>query len=144
MHLSVLSPFLFRHCSWSDSMYFFSNDKNLSDAEFTVELCACNFIMLLSYVWYLNIYICIPFDLQVNAVGSVQVQSSHFWVFISTPCKATIQHLEKKLIYTCQFRPFSWKSFSFFFSFFAQCQKIGTNENYHSNQSAVASACQCF
>lgn len=54
-------------------------DKNFSYTEFKINSCTDNFILLLSYVYYLNIYkylnikVCIPSDLQVDAVGSVSV-----------------------------------------------------------------------
>lgn len=91
-----LSLFLSLSLSCSRSLFkswciiSLSNDKDFSDTEFTVYSCTNNFIMLFKLciifkqLEIIYIYICIPFDLQVNAVGSVQVEISHFWFLIFT------------------------------------------------------------
>lgn len=52
--------------------------------------------MLLSYVLYLNRYICIPFDLQVDAVVSVQAEKQPFF---SLPFSLLVKSLSSYSIY---------------------------------------------
>lgn len=75
---------LFLTCS--SCIISLSNDKNTEFQSY-----ANTFITLLSYVYlnshtkqgyiytYIYLYVCIPFDLQVDAVGIVQVEMSRFW-----------------------------------------------------------------
>lgn len=90
-------------------IYLFSNSCRIYHL-----ICAGNFITLLSYVWYLSRYICIPFDLQVDAVVSVKSEEEPF-CFIFTPCKNCHHTAFMKWNYLyLPFYSFRWKRFFFF------------------------------